>query len=59
MLPPLPDVELALLTAVENDEAAIEKLRTVFIEALRLPCPPLQVNGSSVLSTTLRSTKLE
>jgi DNA-binding transcriptional LysR family regulator len=59
VLPPLPDVELALLTAADTGEVVVEKLRAALIEALRLPGPTAHLNGRSVLSTTRRSTKLE
>ena len=40
-LPPLPDVELAMLTAAGADAAAVGKLREALVAALRLPSDPI------------------
>jgi len=39
-LPPLPDVELALLTSADAGVTLVEKLREALVEALRLPQHP-------------------
>lgn len=39
-LPPLPDVELALLTAANTEELVVERLRSALSKALTMPNQP-------------------
>ncbi|MGD2116930.1 MAG: LysR substrate-binding domain-containing protein [Chromatiales bacterium] len=44
-LPPLPDVELVMLSAADTGEVVVEKLREALREALRLPAQSRSVNS--------------